>query len=754
VRQVFVDARAGIAVEEVPAPVRGPGQLLVQTHFSLISAGTESTSARAAGGILKRAIARPDLVKRVARRALERGLGDAAALVQSRLDRLSPLGYSLSGRVVETDPESDLPPGQLVACAGAAYAYHAELVSVPRNLAVPLPPGVVPRAGAFATLGAIALQGVRRARPEIGETVAVVGLGLVGQLVAQLLAAHGCRAIGLDTRPERVELARRTGALVAGGAPGAEADALVARLTDGQGVDAVVVTAATASSEPANWALGACRERGRVVIVGDVGMALEREPFYRGELDLVMSRSYGPGRYDPTYEELGVDYPFGLVRWTENRNLAAFLDLLARRRVDVEPLTTHTFGLESAREAYAVATGGQGVGVLFDYRPPTERDGARPPAAAAGAPSTDQTPAPAEVASAADAWLDGPPLARRLDLPRRAAPTSGRLRLGVIGPGYFFQSVHLPNLRRRDDVELRAVAARTGWTARRAAEATGAAYCATDYAELLADADLDAVLVGTRHDLHAEIAAAALAAGKHVFVEKPLGLSVDECRRVGEAVAASGRLLTVGFNRRCAPLARRLKEWLRARPGPAVATFQVEAGALPREHWLLSPTEGGGRILGEGCHFVDFLCWLLDGTPTSVSAVSPGDPSNELTCQLAFPDGSIGLLVYSGRGDGALGKEHLRGARGGASFELDDFAELSLAERGRVERRRARQDKGHAGLLASFVAAAAGRADLAATAADGLRATAICLAAVQSARQAGAPVPIDLEGADALAREV
>lgn len=584
-RQVFVDARAGVVVEEVPAPTRPPGFLLVQTLYSAISAGTESTTTRAAGGLIKRAIARPDLVKRVAQRAMQRGLGDAASLVQARMDRLAPIGYSLAGRVLEADPESDLQPGQLVACAGAAYAYHAELVSVPRNLCAAVPEGVDPRHAALTTIGAIALQGVRRARAELGEVVAVVGLGLVGQLAAQLLTAAGCRTIGIDTRPERVALALRVGAIAAGGTVGSQADALVEAATAGQGLDAVLLTAATSSSEPANWAFKACRERGRVVVLGVVGLALEREPMYRGELDLVMSRSYGPGRYDPTYEEAGLDYPYGLVRWTENRNMAAFVDLLARRRVDPAPLLSHAFALDDAPAAYAAATG-EGLGVLFDY-------GVR---------------------------VDAPPEAapqRRLTV-RIESPPPGKLRLGVIGPGYFFQSVHLPNLRSRKDVELRAIAARSGWTARRTAEATGATYCATDYRELLADPELDVVLVGTRHDLHPEIAAAALAAGKHVFVEKPLGLTVESCQEVVDAAAGGRGLLAVGFNRRLAPLAVRLKDWLRALPGPAMLTIQIKGrratsrplAARSRRGWrphrrrrlpLLRPAVlAAGRVAGLG----------------------------------------------------------------------------------------------------------------------------------------------------------
>jgi predicted dehydrogenase len=709
VRQVFVDARVGVVVEEVPAPVRQPGQLLVRTHFSAISTGTESSATGAAGGLIKRAIARPDLVKAVAKRAIERGLSETAALVRSRLDRLSPLGYSLSGTVIEADPESDLACGQLVACAGASYAYHAELVTVPRNLVVPVPHGVDLRAGALTTLGAIALQGVRRARAELGEIVAVVGLGLVGQLVAELLTANGCRTFGLDPRPERVEAARARGAIVAGSAPGPAADDLVAGQTDRRGLDAVLIAAAAPGSDPINWAARFCRERGRIVVVGDVGLTLEREPLYRGELDVLVSRSYGPGRYDPTYEEDGIDYPFGHVRWTENRNMAAFLDLVARGRVDLTPLTGQTFTLERAGEAYALATGGEALAVLFDY-------GVAPEEAATARPD------------------------RRLALPRTAAPRAGALRLGIIGPGHFFQNVHLPNLRRRDDVAIRAIASRTGWSARKLAESVGAAYCATDHHELLADAEIDAVLIGTRHDLHAALAADALAAGKHVFVEKPLGLTVEECRHVGDAVETSRRLLTVGFNRRCAPLALRLREWLGGRAGPTIVTFTVEAGPLPRGHWLLDPREGGGRIVGEGCHFLDFLGWLIGAAPGSVIATALGpEPRDELAAQLGFPDGSVAVLTYSGRGDAALGKELVVGSRGGGTFRLDDFADLTVAEGGRATRWRERPDKGHAALLGSFVQAARGTGQLAATVEDGIRATELALAAVESARAGGQP---------------
>jgi predicted dehydrogenase/threonine dehydrogenase-like Zn-dependent dehydrogenase len=703
VRQAFVDARAGVTVLDVPAPTRAPGQLLVRTAYSVISAGTETTATRSAGSVLQRAIARPDLVRQVARRAIERGIGDAASAVQARLAQLTPLGYSSAGTVLEADAESDLRPGQMVACAGAAYAHHAEVVVVPRNLAAPVPDGLDPRAAAFATIGAIALQGVRRAGAEIGEVVGVVGLGLVGQLAAELLTAQGCRVLGFDTRGERIALAREAGAIVEGAAPGPEADALVQRHTERHGLDAVLLVAATPSSDPVNWAFAACRERGRVVVVGEVGLDLAREPFYRGELDLLISRSYGPGRYDPTYEELGIDYPYGRVRWTENRNMAAFLDLALRGRVRVERLITNEFGLDEARAAYAVVEGGTGLGVLFRY----------------GAEADEAT-------TSARAQP-------RLSL--RAPPGGrGRVRLGLIGPGHFTQTVHLPNLRRMRDVRVRAVVSRNGGRARRVGESVGAEYCATDYAEALRDPELDAVLIGTRHDLHAAISRQALEAGKHVFVEKPLGLSNEECAEVVDAVERSGRLLAVGFNRRLAPLALRLKAWLGGRAGPMILHYHVEAGALPADHWLLDPAEGGGRILGEAVHFFDFLTWLVGAEPVALSAGAPDDPLNELTSQLRFADGSVATLLYSGRGDTALGKERIEGARGGAAFILDDFAELRLAEKARSTRERTRSDKGHAALLANFVAAVAGRERLAVSAADGASATALAVAAIRAAR--------------------
>ena len=565
-------------VEEVPAPALLSGGVLVQVAFSCISPGTEtatlSTSEVKMGvGLIRSALRHPEKVRQVIASVKTRGFRATKALVQGRLGFGSAVGYSCAGIVAEVDEGVEsFRPGDRVACAGAGYANHAEAVVVPQNLTVAVPPAVDLAAAATATLGAIALQGVRRAQPTLGETVGVIGLGLVGQLTVQLLKAAGCRVVGIDLQRTRVELARSLG-LDEGLVPtdgGLEARILA--LTQGFGLDAVILTAATRSDDPVNLAMRLARRKGRVVVVGDVGLDLQRAEMYHKELDLLMSTSYGPGRYDPLYEEGGIDYPFGYVRWTENRNMAAYLDLVAAGKIRLAPLIASVFPLADAAKAYeTIKTEGGPLTVLLQN------------------------------AVAADRRL----LERRIVVTPRPRGRDGRLRVAIIGAGGFAQATHLPNLKQlADRYEIRAIVSRQGTSAVAVARQYEAAVAATDYRQVLDDPEVDAVFICTRHHLHAIQAAEALRAGKHVFVEKPMAIAREELADLvktiqGLQAAGTCPAFMVGFNRRFSPYAVRAKEAIAAHVHPLLVRYRMNAGPLPPDHWVNGP-EGGGEDRGRG----------------------------------------------------------------------------------------------------------------------------------------------------------
>ncbi|MBI4492676.1 MAG: bi-domain-containing oxidoreductase [Chloroflexi bacterium] len=670
----------GLEAADVPPPVARAEGMLVRNAYSLISAGTERTSRELARkSLVGKALARPDQVRRVLEVAQREGIAAARERVAARLDVSRPLGYSSAGIVMEVGVEAagQFAPGQRVACAGAGYANHAELVYVPQQLCVPVPEGVSLEAAAFTTVGAIALQGVRQADVQLGERVAVIGLGLVGQLAAQLLRAAGCGVVGIDLSPQRCRLAEELGvdcAIVRGADVERQVHVFAPR-----GVDAVLITAATSSNDPIELAAALCRDRGRVVVVGAVGMHIPREPFYQKELDLRLSRSYGPGRYDPSYEEHGVDYPIGYVRWTEGRNMEAFLELLARGSVNVAPLITHRFPLERAEEAYALVEGRTGepsLGVLFTY---------------------PEQPAPAT---------------RRVALQPAGstAPAVDTPGISVIGVGNFATGVLLPALQAAGgkQVRWRGVASASGISARTVGRRLGFAFCASEAGELLADPETDAVVIATRHDQHAPLTVRALEAGKTVFVEKPLALSLDELERVVAAQARAQRPLLVGFNRRFSSLTQAVRAHFGGRREPLVLLARVNAGFLPRDHWTQDPVEGGGRILGEACHFVDLLHSLVGSPPVEVDAhllPESGRYSGDNVCAtIRFADGSLGTVLYLANADSALPKERIEVTGDGRAATIDDFHEALLYRGGRVRRIRvAGQDKGHRAEMAALV---------------------------------------------------
>jgi predicted dehydrogenase/NADPH:quinone reductase-like Zn-dependent oxidoreductase len=680
-RQVLQSYRTGdLSLTDVPAPGLEPGSLLVLTTRSLISVGTERQAMDLAKrSLVGKARARPDLVKKVMGRLSRDGLVATGKAVFNKLDQPIPLGYSAVGRVLAVgEGVSGISEGDRVACAGAKVANHAEVNLVPKNLCARIPEALSDDAAAFVTLGAIALQGVRTANPTMGETFAVIGLGLIGQLGAQLLRASGCRVIGIDLDDRKIALARELGADAAVNRSGDVAGA-VAALTGGRGVDGVLITAATSSNDPVVLAGDLCRDRGRVVVVGAVGMEVPRRPYYDKELSFHQSRSYGPGRYDPSYEEQGNDYPIGYVRWTEQRNMEAFLHQCAIGAVRTDRLISHRFPIERAEEAYQLIGGGDPLGVLLEY--PAKETPSRTVAVA---------------------------------VPK---PVDGAVRVGVIGAGGFAAGVLVPAMAAAKDARLVAIASNRGFSARHLADKYHFESCTTDADSITGHEGLDAVFIVTRHDQHAAQASAALRAHKHVFVEKPVAIDRPGLSEVLAAQAASGRILTVGFNRRFSPLARELFAFFEKRRSPLVMHYRVNAGEIPADSWIHDPAVGGGRIIGEGCHFIDFCAYLAGAPPVSVFAqgISPAGGAradDNVDISVRFADGSLATIAYVATGDATAGKERLEVLGDAASAVLEDFRTLSLRRSGKERKvKKMGQDKGHrAGVLAFIEAIKAGGA--------------------------------------------
>jgi predicted dehydrogenase/threonine dehydrogenase-like Zn-dependent dehydrogenase len=689
-KQVLI-RQGRVVVEEMPVPVPGPGEVLVRAAYSLISAGTETASVQASTPTapVSRWVNRFRKVGEVARMAVERGLTETRTAVEARLEGPSVLsGYSLAGTIESVGREiTDLVPGQHVACAGAACAHHAEFVAVPRNLVAVVPEGLPSQRAAFVTLGSIAMHGVRQADPRLGEYVCVVGLGLLGQLTVALLRTAGCRVLGSDVRRDRVERAIGLG-LERGFVVGQEDFVQgVQQATGGRGADAVILTAGTRSSEPIRQAVEALRRRGRVVVVGSVGMEIERQPFYMKEAELRIACSYGPGRYDPAYEVGGHDYPYEWVRWTENRNMQEFLRLAADGRVPVEGLIDRVLPVERADEGYAALSGDAEdtpLGVLLEYR---------------GAAESQPT----------DAGRHTIPVVPR------SSPDRG-LGVALVGPGVFASNVHLPNLAAlAPRAHLRAVVGRTGNAARECARSFAGAYATLDLDEALSDEQVDVVLIATRHDLHAEQAERALRAGKAVFLEKPAAITREGLAALETAVRETASPIVVGFNRRFARDVTALSGRLRQRGGPVVANYRVNAGRLPAGHWALGP-QGGGRLIGEACHMLDLLGFLI-GVPRTGADVRPLVPpggrsdlpiADNLVVTLGYADGSIATLTYTSLGDPAAGKERIEVWWDGEAAVIDDFRSLEMWGAGARRDTAAQPDKGHREMLERFLAHAAG----------------------------------------------
>ena len=666
-KQLLQNIKTGKSkIEDVPVPTPREGQALVKVVASLVSAGTERMVVEfAEKSLVGKARSRPDLVKQVIDKARREGLVSTMQSAFNRLDQPMALGYSSAGTIVALGKGMQgFKIGQRVACAGGGFAVHAEYNVVPRNLLTPLPKNVNFESAAFTTLGAIALHGFRLAEPQIGENVAVIGLGLVGLLTAQIAAAAGCNVLGVDIDPTRLALASPLGIQAVSRQQAVDSSV---SFTTNRGFDVILICADTASNDPVELAGIIARDRARVVATGAVGLTIPRKIYYEKEISFINSRSYGPGRYDNEYEENGNDYPLGYIRWTEGRNFEAVVDLMAKDKLKVQPLITHRFSIEKATQAYEVITGKKKenfLGVLLTY------------------PESVET-------------LDS------LKVVRFHVQTSkpATCKLGVLGAGLFANAVLLPAIKKASDIELIGIASAGGLHAQHSGKKFGFQYGTSSDDEIINDPNINTVAILTRHDSHAELVIKALKAGKHVFVEKPLAINHTQLSAITKQLKAnSGSMLTVGFNRRFAPLAQQLRSSIIKRQSSMYVHYRINAGLIPLNHWTQDPKIGGGRIIGEACHFIDFITFLVGEAPVSVNAYALPDEGkyreDNVSMTFTFPDGSIGVVDYLANGDKSLPKERVEIFCGGQVSVLDDFVALSTVRDGRKSEAKGAQDKG------------------------------------------------------------
>lgn len=663
-----------MSVENLPDPQFEKGSVLIQNRYSLISAGTERSSVETAkASIVGKAKKRPDLVKQVLDSVKREGLLTTYKKVQNRLDNYIQLGYSSAGVVLKSDvPEFQ--PGDRVACAGVGYASHAETIIVPKNLVAKVPENVDLQSAAFCTVASIALQGVRQAEPRIGESIVVIGLGLIGLITVQLLKANGCRVIGLDVSPANFEKAREFGCdecLISN----FDAVEKVHAFTRGNGADAIIITAATKSNQPLELSLELARKKAHVVVVGAVGMDIPRSPFYEKELDLRIASSYGPGRYDPQYEEKGNDYPIGYVRWTENRNMEAILDLLAERKIEFDTMISHTFPITQALDAYDIVTGKTDekyLGILLQY--PERKESIQ----------RIQISAKSQVSRSAQKPV-----------------------IGFIGAGNFAQSYLIPPLKKQN-VQLQGVITATPINSKSVAEKFGFKFAATNPDQIFEDGKITTVFIATQHDTHGKFVLKALHSGKNVFVEKPIALSRDELDEIAEAYTSSNKHIAVGFNRRFSAPFRYIKSAFGNMDKPLVINYRVNAGFIPSDHWTQDP-EQGGRIIGEGCHFIDIFNFLTDAKPVSIYTSSADfsdtrmQNNDTVSIVIKYSDGSIGNLTYLANGDPSVPKEYCEVYGGGKTAIMDNFKKVYLHQSNGSKKKSFSGGKGHSEEIDHFM---------------------------------------------------
>jgi len=663
-----------IRLIEVPPPVLGKGFILIKNHYSLISPGTEGSTVRAAQkGLIGKAKERPQQLRQAIDFLKQQGPIQTYKTVMSKLDAYSPLGYSTAGEAVAVASDvKGFEAGDFVACGGGGYASHAEIVAVPQNLCVKLPPDADLKKAAYNTLGAIALQGARQADLNIGESCAVIGLGLIGQLTCLILRAGGLKIAGIDIDPVMVNIARKNCADLSLLRDDPSIEEKIKEFTSGIGVDAVIITAATQSPDPINFAGLIARKKGRVVVVGDIPTGFDREPYYRKELELRMSCSYGPGRYDPLYEEKGVDYPVGYVRWTEKRNMEAFQELVHTGKIKIDYLTTHIFGLEDAPKAYDLILKREEpcLGILIKYN------------------------------------VEETKLKRKIEVGRRTP--QGRINIGFIGAGNYAQSFLLPNLPKNKDIVLKGVMTSSGAVARKVAEKYGFEFCTSEEKEIFENPEINTVFIATRHNSHAAYVIKALQNRKNVEVEKPLCLNERELEEIKENYEAAQKtspapILMVGFNRRFSPLTQILKEHIGE--GPMAMIYRINAGSILPDSWIQDKDIGGGRIIGEICHFVDYMTFINGSFPDHVFAAAMSDASNledTVNISLKFKNGSVGTISYLANGSKSLFKEYIEIYRAGMTGIIKDFKKLEIYEKRKISKKLFRRDKGQKNMMHNF----------------------------------------------------
>lgn len=675
-KQVIQNFKTGeLYVDEVPLPALSEGMVLVENQFSLISAGTERGTVKVAqANLLNKARQRPDLVAQVLQNIKKEGLMATISKVKTKLDSLKAMGYSTSGVVLSSmDSKGMFKPGDRVACAGVDYASHAEIVAVPQNLVVKVPDEVGLDDAAFATLGAIAMQGVRQAEVNLGEKVCVIGLGLLGQITCQLLRANGCAVFGIDLSESFVSIANTHSADKAVLRNDPNLKTSCDNFTSGYGFDAVIITAAAQSNDPIELAGELCRKKGKVIVVGGVPMNVPRDPYYyRKELDIRMSCSYGPGRYDVDYEENGQDYPYAYVRWTEQRNMESFLELIARNRIDLKPLTTHIIDIEDAERAYDIILGKvkePHIGILLKY-----------------VPNETKSRSAITVAN---------------------KPTAA-INVAFIGAGSFAQSYLIPNLK-NTGATLDGVVTSRGITAKNAADKFGFNFCSSDANDVLKNEKINTIFIATPHASHASLVMQALSAGKKVFVEKPLAVNEEELVKVMQTCKAHTQPLMVGFNRRFAPVSTAIKKEFSNTGEPMVVNIRVNAGFIPKDNWVQQKGVGDGRIIGEMCHFIDLMQYFTGSEPVKVHAECISTNNDKITAAdniaivVKFKDGSVGNLTYLANGDKGMPKELIEVFSGSKIGVINDFREGMIYKGGKLVKLKS-IGKGHKEEVEAFIA--------------------------------------------------
>ena len=682
-KQLFVSLKSGeVTVEDVPPPILKDNGVIVENHYSVISGGTENALLQLAGSsYIGKARKKPDLFKKVVDKARKEGPLAAYQQAMGRLNKPEPLGYSCSGVVSKVSEGLPFKIGDRVACGGAGYANHADVVFVPKNLCVKVPDNVSLKEAAFATIGSIAMQGVRNADVRLGENVAVVGLGLIGQLTVQILKASGCRVFGVDVDENKIKLAKELG--MEGGAlrSTSNIEEQMTSFTRGHGFDSVIITAATTSNDPLEFAGNIARHKAKVVLVGVVGMEIPRDIYYPKELEFIVSCSYGPGRYDHEYEEFGHDYPIGYVRWTENRNMGAFIELLSQKKICLDMIVSHSFKVDDAPKAYQMIKGEikeSYLGIVLNYDKEKK------------------------LIDKIQIKQDG-----------KSIKKDGAINIGMIGAGQFATSVLLQALKKVDGVNLVGLSAASGLSSKSAAENFGFEYCTTDYKKVLLDEKIDAVIIATRNSLHASLTVEALENDKHVFVEKPLAINKKE---LGDIVDAHKKypkqIIQVGFNRRYAPMTKKIKEFFKDRKEPMILFYRVNAEHIPKDHWVYDDKEGRSRFITELCHFVDFCRYvvgseIVDSNYYKIDSdsIPEKETKENISLSMKFKDGSIATVIYNTIGDPSFSKEYAEIYSENSFVKLTDFKELVMSRNGKVKKSKhvLKTEKGHKQELEDFV---------------------------------------------------